>query len=255
MIASLLSPLAIAEGLTAESLQDLILRGGPLMVPIALCSFLALAFALERAIGLRDSHLGTKRLGREIIDTARDSGAHAALSVCEQNRSKPLARIVASGLDRMESDFTEREKVVEDAAHGEVRQMSRNLRPLFLVWLIAPLLGLLGTVWGMIEAFSNIAMEDGIGKPEMLAGGIYRALTTTAAGLVVAIPAICAYWYLQGRIERFASRAETVHREVENAIRPRLPRPVPAVTSEAASAGNGVAVPAADATSPVRVGS
>ena len=143
----------------------------------------------------------------------------AALKVCNDHGTKPLARVVGSALERMDTEFSEREKVVEDAAYAEVRAMSRNLRPLFLVWLIAPLLGLLGTVWGMIEAFGSIAGEGGIGKPELLAGGIYRALTTTAVGLVVAIPAICAYWFLQGQIEKFAARAETTHREAENAIR------------------------------------
>jgi biopolymer transport protein ExbB len=241
MMAPSLALLTALQGATAESLQDLILRGGPLMVPIGLCSLVALAFAIERGIALRAGPLGSKRLGREIIEAARDRGAHAALDVCEGHRGKPLARIVAAGLGRIDTDFAEREKVVEDVAHAEVRALSRNLRPLFLVWLVAPLLGLLGTVWGMIEAFSNIAMEEGLGKPELLAAGIYRALTTTAAGLVVAIPAICAYWYLQGRIERFASRAEVVHRDVEEAIRPRAPRPV-APTAETGSAG---AAPAA----------
>ncbi|QDV08288.1 Biopolymer transport protein ExbB [Planctomycetes bacterium Poly30] len=210
-----------AQGMTAESLQDLILRGGPLMIPIGLCSLLALAFSIERWIGLRAGHLGSNRLGRDIVAAAEKDGALAALRVCNENGSKPLARIVGAALERMDADFSEREKVVEDAAHAEVRAMSRNLRPLFLVWLIAPLLGLLGTVWGMIEAFGSIAGEGGIGKPELLAGGIYRALTTTAAGLVVAIPAICAYWFLQGQIEKFASRAESVHRDAENAVRRR----------------------------------
>lgn len=214
-------PLALLQtsGVTAESLQDLILRGGPLMIPLALCSMLALAFSIERWIGLRSGNLGSKQLGKNIVEAAETKGARAALQICNEQASKPLARIVGAALERMDSDFSEREKVVEDAAHAEVRSMSRNLRPLFLVWLIAPLLGLLGTVWGMIEAFGSIAGEGGIGKPELLAGGIYRALTTTAAGLVVAIPAICAYWFLQGQIEKFASRAESVHRDAENALR------------------------------------
>lgn len=224
-----------AGGISAESLQELILSGGYLMIPLALCSMLALAFSIERWLGLRSSALGSKRLAREIIETARDQGAHAALAVCEQNRSTPLARIVGSGLERMDTDFAEREKVVEDAAHGEIQKLSRNLRPLFLVWLIAPLLGLLGTVWGMIKAFSGIAVEAGIGKPEVLADGIYHALTTTAAGLTVAIPAIVAYWYLQGRIEGFAARIETVHRDVENAVRPRAPKPLSATPANAES--------------------
>ncbi|MEM8713215.1 MAG: MotA/TolQ/ExbB proton channel family protein, partial [Planctomycetota bacterium] len=213
--------LAQSSGMTAESLQDLILRGGPLMIPIALCSLVALAFSIERWIGLRTGNLGSNKLGRQIVEVAEQSGSQAALRLCNEHGSKPLARVVGAALERPGTDFAEREKVVEDAAYAEVRKMSRNLRPLFLVWLIAPLLGLLGTVWGMIEAFGSIAGEGGIGKPELLAGGIYRALTTTAAGLVVAIPAICAYWFLQGRIENFAARAETVHRDAERALRRR----------------------------------
>lgn len=210
-----------------ESLQELIIeRGGVLMIPIALCSLVALAFALERWLSLRTPALGSKRLGDEIVEAARDGGPTAALAVCEQNRAKPLARTIAAGLARADADFSEREKVVEDAAHAEIQKLSRNLRPLFLVWLIAPLLGLLGTVWGMIKAFGNIAVEDGLGKPELLADGIYGALTTTAGGLGVAIPAIVAYWYLQGRIEAFAARVETTYREVETATRPRAPRAV-----------------------------
>lgn len=209
-----------------ESLQKLILRGGPLMIPLGICSLLALAFSIERWVSLRSDLLGSKKLGRRIVEAAREQGPRAALEICEENKRKPLARIVGAGLSRAGADFSEREKVVEDVAHGEVQKLSRNLRPLFLVWLIAPLLGLLGTVWGMIEAFSNIAMEDGIGKPELLAAGIYRALTTTAAGLVVAIPAIVAYWFLQGRIEAFTARVESTHREVESAVRPGTPRPL-----------------------------
>ena len=228
-----------------ESLQELILRGGFLMIPLGVCSLVALAFTIERWLGLRSSAIGSKRLGREIVETARDRGAHAALEVCEARRKTPLARVIGAGLERMDASFGEREKVVEDAAHAEVQKLNRNLRPLFLVWLIAPLLGLLGTVWGMIEAFGDIAIEAGLGRPEVLAGGIYRALTTTAAGLAVAIPAIVAYWYLQGRIEAFAARVETVHRDVENAVRPRAPKAL----AKAPSADAPAAVPAATAAS------
>lgn len=235
LAASLLEPSQDGPGMA--SLQELIIeRGGVLMIPIALCSLVAMAFAIERWLALRSAALGSGRLGREIVEAARDRGAHAALDVCEQHRSKPLARTIAAGLARIDADFSEREKVVEDAAHAEIQRMGRNLRPLFLVWLIAPLLGLLGTVWGMIKAFGNIAVESGIGKPELLADGIYGALTTTAGGLAVAIPAIVAYWYLQGRIEAFAARVESTYREVETATRPRAPRPVSAPAAPAAAA-------------------
>jgi len=92
------------------------------------------------------------------------------------------------------------------------------------VTTIAPLLGLLGTVWGMILAFSNIALQDAIGKPEHLASGISQALITTAAGLVVAIPTQAVYYYFRSRIDRFARLAEDVQAELELALEGRKER-------------------------------
>ncbi|MFT5057317.1 MAG: biopolymer transport protein ExbB, partial [Planctomycetota bacterium] len=83
-----------------------------------------------------------------------------------------------------------------------------------VVAMIAPLLGLLGTVWGMIGAFTNIALQDGLGNPEMLAGGISQALITTAAGLAVAIPTQAAYYYFRSRVDRFARLAEDTHQDL-----------------------------------------
>jgi len=215
-----LSFLAVQQGAPApkvDSLFDLMRAGGPLMIPIALCSVAALAFAVERWLRLQPALLGSTKLGQSIAEATRSGGAAAGLAACDP-RKRPLERILAAGLERAHMAFADREKVVEDVAQAEVRLLGRNLRPLFLVWLIAPLLGLLGTVWGMIEAFSNIALTSGIGKPEQLARGIYVALTTTAAGLAVAIPTIVFYWLLQGRIERFVATAEGAYREVDRAL-------------------------------------
>ena len=196
-----------------ESLYDLILSGGPIMVPIGLCSIVALGFATERWIRLRPGLLGSTQFGRRVVTAVKEGGPGAGLELCEKTRS-PLGRILSAGLARAKQPFLEREKAVEDVAANEVRRLGANLRPLLLVWLIAPLLGLLGTVWGMIEAFSSISI-GGIGRPELLASGIYQALTTTAAGLTVAIPAIVMHHYLKGRIETFARRSEEVYREVD----------------------------------------
>lgn len=200
-----------------DSLYELIVAGGPLMIPIGLCSVVAFAYGTERWLRLRPGYLGPASFGRAVLNTAQDKGPTPALELCESKRF-PLARILAAGLRRAGEPFLDREKVVEDRAASEVRALGANLRPLFLVWLIAPLLGLLGTVWGMIEAFSNIALEDGIGRPEMLASGIYKALTTTAAGLAVAIPAMVMHYYLKGRIERFVRRSEDLYRELDDTL-------------------------------------
>jgi biopolymer transport protein ExbB len=207
----------VAAQADLPSLFELIRSGGPMMWPIGLCSVVTLAYFVERSLRLRAGHLGTARFGRDVVATVQSRGVKPALELCEGQRS-PLARILAAGLRRADAPFLDREKVVEDKASGELRTLSQNLRPLFLVFLVAPLLGLLGTVWGMIEAFSDIALEEGLGKPEELAAGIYQALTTTAAGLAVAIPSVVGYYYLRGRIERFGRRTEEVYREVDDAV-------------------------------------
>ncbi len=196
------------------SLYELIVAGGPLMIPIALCSVVALAYATERWIRLRPGYLGTNAFGRRVVDTVRDEGVDSALDLCKQD-SHPLARILAAGLKRASEPFLDREKAVEDTAASEVRKLGSNLRPLLLVWLVSPLLGLLGTVWGMIDAFSGIATEAGIGRPEVLADGIYKALMTTAAGLAVAIPAIVLHHFLRGKLEIFAENSESLYREID----------------------------------------
>ena len=187
------------------------------MIPIGLCSIVALAFSVERWIRLRPSFVGSVGTGRQVLSTLRDGGVDAALATCEK-RSLPLTRILATGLRRAGQPFLDREKAVEDAASVEVKRMSRNLRPLLLIYQISPLLGLLGTVWGMVEAFSEIAGSSGLGKPELLAAGIYQALMTTAAGLTVAIPAVVLHHYLSGRVALFTQRTEEIYRDLEDAL-------------------------------------
>ena len=201
-----------------ESLYELLLAGGPMMLPIGLCSIVAVAFTVERWLRLRPGLLGSKRFGRSVVEATREGGVARGLEVARSKRS-PLARILTLALERADDPFLDREKAVGDFASSEVRRLGSNLRPLLLVWLIAPLLGLLGTVWGMIEAFGEIATGDGMGKPELLASGIYQALTTTAAGLAVSIPAVVAYHHLRGRLEGFGRRIEDQVRELDMALR------------------------------------
>ena len=205
---------ALQEESQYESLYDLLLSGGPLMIPIGICSIVALGYATERWIRLRPAYLGSEEFGRTVISTVQERGVQSALTLCEKKDS-PLSRILASGMRHAGSPFLEREKAVEDTAASEIRNLSANLRPLLLVWLIAPLLGLLGTVWGMIGAFQGIAGEEALGRPQLLAQGIYQALTTTAAGLIVSIPAIVLHHYLKGRIDRFSRVTENVYRDLE----------------------------------------
>jgi len=190
-----------------QSLYDMVIDGGPLMIPIGLCSVVALAYTVERLIRLSSGALGGRHFARQVQARVREEGARGGLEYCQKHR-RPLGRILGAGLARAGASFAEAERAAEDAGRREVKRLGSNLRPLVVVAMIAPLLGLLGTVWGMIEAFTSIATSDGIGKPEVLASGISQALITTAAGLAVAIPTQALYYYFRARIDKFARLAE-----------------------------------------------
>lgn len=200
-----------------HSVLDMIIGGGPLMVPIALCSVVSLAYVVERWVRLRADQLGSRAFGRTIVEAYDARGAGEALSLCNREENS-LSRVLGTGLRRWNDSTVEIEKAVEDAGMREVKRLSANLRPLVVVGMIAPLLGLLGTVWGMIQAFSNIAMQEGLGKPELLASGISQALITTAAGLTVAIPTQAAYYWYKSRIDGFVRRAEDVFEELQGRL-------------------------------------
>lgn len=211
------APLASATSADLDSVFDMVLNGGPVMIPIALCSIVALAYATERSLRLRDGSLGSNRFRKRLVDTFQTTGPKGALELCEREPSS-LGRVIGAGLRRFGAPFLEVEKAVEDAGQREVKRLTANLKPLVVVGMIAPLLGLLGTVWGMIEAFSNIALQDGLGKPELLASGISQALITTAAGLAVAIPTQAAYFWFKSRIDRFVRRTEDVYLELGDGL-------------------------------------
>ncbi|MFT4647163.1 MAG: biopolymer transport protein ExbB [Glaciecola sp.] len=203
----------VNKSVDLDSLFQMLLDGGPLMIPIGLCSVIALAFVVERSTNLRSSTIGSKRFAADLTTILDKEGPETAIQLCESSQT-PLSRILVASISRRNQPFLEMEKVVEDAGSREVERLSAGLRPLVVVAMIAPLLGLLGTVWGMIGAFTNIALQDGLGNPEMLAGGISQALITTAAGLAVAIPTQAAYYYFRSRVDRFARLAEDTHQDL-----------------------------------------
>lgn len=208
------TPASPAESnLDLQSLFDMVVDGGPLMIPIGLCSVVALAYTVERWIRLSNGSLGGRRFKKQLTERVRSDGAARGLDYCRQH-NRPLARILGAGLARARASYTEAERAAEEAGRREVKRLGSNLRPLVVVAMIAPLLGLLGTVWGMIEAFTGIATADGLGKPEVLASGISQALITTAAGLAVAIPTQALYYYFRARIDKFARLAEDAQLEL-----------------------------------------
>lgn len=181
---------------------ELIKSGGELMWVIGALSVLGLMFALERFIALRRGAIMPRRLFKQMNPYLEPSkfSPMAIWAICEKYRS-PAARVIQAALLKIGRPLPEIVAAVESAKQDEATNMYRNVRWLTLVSSLAPLLGLLGTVWGMIQAFYITAnLEIGANRAEQLSSGIYVALVTTAAGLAVAIPAAFIAHMFEGRI-------------------------------------------------------
>jgi biopolymer transport protein ExbB len=179
---------------------SLIRKGGVVMIPLGLASVLALAFAIERFISLRRDKIIPPDFMKRIVELVEtDPSGDAAIKFCAQTE-RPAAHIMKAGLLGLLKSGDAAEKAIEDAGAREASKMKRSLRILSVIATVSPLLGLLGTVYGMISAFQT-ASAVGMGKADVLAKGIYEALVTTAAGLTIAIPVLLAYQYLSSRVD------------------------------------------------------
>jgi len=183
-------------------------KGGIMMYPILFCSILMLGIAIERFYTLQRKNI----INPDFLDKVRShwnwKDIHLGLQLCN-SYDNSLSRILKAGLLRFGGKVDEVEHAIEGAGQHEASLLTSNLRVLGAVANITPMLGLLGTVFGMIKAFEVIS-ESGTGNPSLVASGISEALVTTAAGLVVGIPALALYHYFRGRIERFVFEMEEV---------------------------------------------
>lgn len=199
-------------------LWDLAVQGGIFMIPIAFCSVVVLAFAIERRLALRKGRNIPRGLLISLQKLNQQNNGidpRLAYDECQKYRS-PLSRVIQAAILKVGRPHAELEKAVEDAVSREADEMAQNIRPINVAASIAPLLGLLGTVQGMIIAFMVISTtaSTGAAKGQELAQGIYTALVTTFAGLCVAIPAIIVANMLEGRIERLLRAMEDVFNEI-----------------------------------------
>ncbi len=181
-------------------------KGGPLMYPILLCSVLALAIFFERLWSFFRMNRGSAELVKEVEDMVRKHRIEEAIVVC-QRFGTPLARIMIGALRAKGGGREHIKTIVEEIGAREATIFERYLGLLGTIATISPLLGLLGTVLGMIRAFTVIATQ-GMGTPATLGGGISEALITTAAGLSVAIPTILLHKYLTSRLDRLILEME-----------------------------------------------
>lgn len=192
---------AVAAKDDSVDLFSLLWKGGWVMIPIALASVLALTITIERFFSLRRKKIVPPDFmdGLEPIFREEKCDPGKGADYCSSNACI-LGNLIKSSIPKIPRGEQLLQQALEDAGAREVDRMKRSLKPLSMIATVAPLLGLLGTVYGMIRAF-QAATNAGVGKTDVLAQGIYEALVTTAAGLTLAIPVLIIYLVLNNKVD------------------------------------------------------
>ncbi len=193
-----------AEAVQIQSVWDFVTKGGIVMIPIGICSFVAVAVFIERLISLRRSAIipATFLPGLKKILRKDPTDKTKAIAYCRKNAS-PVANVFAAGIKKLDGSIESIQQRIDEAGQREVLKLRRFLRVLSVIASVTPLMGLLGTIFGMIKAFQTVAISpDALGKTELLATGIYEAMITTAAGLTVAIPVLIAFHLISAKVDR-----------------------------------------------------
>lgn len=183
------------------SLWDLCVEGGWIMIPMALLALVCIYIFIERLIVIRRATSMEDSFMQRIRDYIHDGEIESALNLCRSN-STPMARLIAKGISRIGRPMNDVLVAIENTGNLEVAALSKGLPWLATTAAGAPMLGFLGTVIGMVEAFYSIANSGTAAQIGTFAGGIYTALTTTVAGLIVGIAALFAYNYLVARVNK-----------------------------------------------------
>jgi len=193
---------AAKKGGVPREPMEVLIGLGPFVYPLGLCSIVLVWVSIERIVMLRRGRViprpFVKRFFQHLDEGKLDP--KSALKLCEENGS-PISSIFAHGIRKWGKSSVEVEQAIIDGGERQVSQLRKHLRVINGTATISPLLGLLGTVVGMIESFNTIATKAAMGKSEELAAGIGLALLTTAVGLMIAIPALIMYMYLSGRVD------------------------------------------------------
>jgi len=179
-------------------------KGGILVIPILFCSIIALTIVLERLYRFRKLRIKNPDLIVMVKKALNEKGVDEALFIVE-NSKNPLGRVLKEGIKKYQAGKKEMERAMTFAAEKEIRELEKYLPALSTIGDVAPLLGLLGTVTGMIKAFMVIERLGGKVNASVLAGGIWEAMLTTALGLSVAIPTIVAHNYLVSKLRNFTA--------------------------------------------------
>jgi len=187
---------------------DFLAKGGVLVIPILLCSVVALAIFLERIIRFSKLKSRGAGLAEKTVQMLRQGKEKDAREMLIKSDA-PMGRVLLEAIDVMDQDRDTLETVISNSTDEEVRGLSSYVQALATMGNIAPLLGLLGTVIGMIKAFMVIQQMGGKVNAAVLAGGIWEAMLTTALGLAVALPTMVAHSYLLARIDKYEARLQS----------------------------------------------
>ncbi len=188
---------------------EIIQKGGVVMYPILLCSVLSLAIFLERLWSLREGRIIPKSFIKEVEEFIRMKKFNEAIALCSTSNSS-IARIIYAGLKKAGKSKDEIKEAVNEQGKQEAMELERFLTTLGTIAGVSPLLGLLGTVTGMIKTFNVLAISKQLGDPGMLSAGISEALITTAAGLIVAIPSFIFYKYFTSKVDKLVVKMEGI---------------------------------------------
>jgi biopolymer transport protein ExbB len=175
-----------------------------MMIPIGLCSLIALTLVIERLMSLRRRVVIPDRFlpGLKELLNGNPADREQVIAYCRKDGSS-VANVFAAGIRKLHASIEIVEKHIKEAGEREELKLRRFVRALAVIASVTPLMGLLGTIFGMITAFQTVAVSgEALGKTELLAGGIYEAMITTAAGLTVAIPVLICYHWISAKIDR-----------------------------------------------------
>lgn len=189
------------------SVIDLALRGGFMMIPILLLSFVAIYIFFERFLTIKKANEDPGPFMHRVKEQVLRGDINGAKLLCSQTDS-PIARMIEKGISRIGSPLKNIEASIENVAKIEIFKLEKNLSTLATISGAAPMMGFLGTVMGMIRAFIAISQQEGSVSPKLLSDGIYTAMVTTVAGLVVGIVAYLAYNYLVSRVQKVIHKME-----------------------------------------------
>ena len=198
---------------------EMILAGRYMMIPIGIASLVGMAALIERLYVLRQGRIIVPEIAEAVMTLSASQDLSVAYAICER-KPGPFANLVKTGLDHSDNDWTVIRDVLEESGRQEATKLTWRLGVLETVAAVSPLLGLLGTVIGMIRVFATISAA-GLGNPETLSSGISEAMVTTAAGLIIGIPALVAYNWLNGRAERIIFDLEFYSSKVLDTLRRR----------------------------------